>query len=219
MIKTEERCRDSIVQSDSSSKRYRAGAPIPRCERIESLPRRHYFGCGGVILACFDPRADGDPWDASPNPDHVYFSVTDLEATLKSARDAGAVILHPIETQPWGERSFYCTDPFGNKLCFVAADTPVYRRAAELGMSDRPTLRSRFALSRRKRISGAEPSRLHRDYIRIFANAEVYRLLDSIKMTASPGGSRLRNARGICRNAKTYRLASVSVPEVLSKLG
>ena len=86
-------------------------------------PGRHYFGCGGVILACFDPRADGDPWDASPNPDHVYFSVTDLEGTLRSARDAGAVILRPIETQPWGERSFYCTDPFGNKLCFVAADT------------------------------------------------------------------------------------------------
>jgi predicted enzyme related to lactoylglutathione lyase len=86
-------------------------------------PGRHYFGCGNVILACFDPRADGDPWDASPNPDHVYFSVTDLEGTLKSARDAGAVILRPIETQPWGERSFYCKDPFGNKLCFVAADT------------------------------------------------------------------------------------------------
>jgi predicted enzyme related to lactoylglutathione lyase len=59
----------------------------------------------------------------SPNPDHVYFSVTDLEGTLRSARDAGAVILRPIETQPWGERSFYCTDPFGNKLCFVPADT------------------------------------------------------------------------------------------------
>jgi uncharacterized glyoxalase superfamily protein PhnB len=33
--------------------------------------------------------------------------------------------LRPIETQPWGERSFYCKDPFGNKLCFVAADTLV----------------------------------------------------------------------------------------------
>jgi predicted enzyme related to lactoylglutathione lyase len=86
-------------------------------------PGRHYFRCGDVILACFDPRADGDPWEASPNPDYVYFSVTDLEGTLGSARDAGAVILRPIETQPWGERSFYCKDPFGNKLCFVAANT------------------------------------------------------------------------------------------------
>jgi predicted enzyme related to lactoylglutathione lyase len=86
-------------------------------------PGRHYFGCGGVILACFDPRADGDSWDASPNPDHVYFSVPDLESILRSASDAGAHISRPIETQPWGERSFYCTDPFGNKLCFVAADT------------------------------------------------------------------------------------------------
>jgi hypothetical protein len=28
-------------------------------------PGRHYFACGPVILACFDPRADGDPWDAT----------------------------------------------------------------------------------------------------------------------------------------------------------
>ena len=24
-------------------------------------PGRHYFDCGQCILACFDPRADGDP--------------------------------------------------------------------------------------------------------------------------------------------------------------
>ncbi len=86
-------------------------------------PGRHYFGCGGVLLACFDPRADGDPWDATPNPDHIYFSVDDLEAALNRAVAAGATISRPIETQPWGERSFYCADPFGNKLCFVDART------------------------------------------------------------------------------------------------
>jgi predicted enzyme related to lactoylglutathione lyase len=86
-------------------------------------PGRHYFGCGGVILACFDPRADGDPWDARPNPDHIYFSVDDLEHALSRARAAGARISMPIETKPWGERSFYCEDPFGNKLCFVDATT------------------------------------------------------------------------------------------------
>jgi predicted enzyme related to lactoylglutathione lyase len=86
---------------------------------VQVSPGRHYFGCGGVILACFDPRADGDAWDAKPNPDHVYFAVPDLEAAVRRAEGAGAAIVKPIETQPWGERSFYCTDPFGNKLCFV----------------------------------------------------------------------------------------------------
>ena len=80
---------------------------------------RHYFGCEGVILACFDPRADGDDWDAKPNPDHVYFSDADLDAAFHRAQEAGATISRPIETQPWGERSFYCADPFGNKLCVV----------------------------------------------------------------------------------------------------
>jgi predicted enzyme related to lactoylglutathione lyase len=83
-------------------------------------PGRHYFECGSVILACFDPRADGDAWDARPNPDHVYFAVDDLDTYYRrvSGRPDGS-ILRPIETQPWGERSFYCADPFGNKLCFV----------------------------------------------------------------------------------------------------
>jgi predicted enzyme related to lactoylglutathione lyase len=83
-------------------------------------PGRHYFDCGGTILACFDPRADGDPWDAKPNPDHVYFAVDDLEGyQVRASTQASGSILRPIETQPWGERSFYCSDPFGNKLCFV----------------------------------------------------------------------------------------------------
>jgi predicted enzyme related to lactoylglutathione lyase len=87
-------------------------------------PGRHYFGCGTVILACFDPRADGDSWDAKPNPGHLYFAVDDLEEYFRRVSGLSASsILRPIETQPWGERSFYCADPFGNKLCFVEEHT------------------------------------------------------------------------------------------------
>jgi uncharacterized glyoxalase superfamily protein PhnB len=92
-------------------------------EGVRVSPGRHYFGCGGTILACFDPKADGDPWDATPNPDHLYFAVDDLQSAFDRATRGGAVILRPIETQPWGERSFYCADPFGNKLCFVERGT------------------------------------------------------------------------------------------------
>ena len=31
--------------------------------------------------------------------------------------------LGQIAKRPWGEESFYVSDPFGNPLCFVAADT------------------------------------------------------------------------------------------------
>lgn len=87
-------------------------------------PGRHYFDCGGTILACFDPRADGDAWDATPNPDHLYFAVVDLEAyQTRVGQQPNGAILRPIATQPWGERSFYCVDPFGNKLCFVDEGT------------------------------------------------------------------------------------------------
>lgn len=94
---------------------------------------RHYFDCGGVILACYDPRADGDERDATPNPEPLYLAVGDLEATFHRARDAGAELpdvvvpdvgpLGAIADRPWGERSFYASDPFGNPLCFVAEGT------------------------------------------------------------------------------------------------
>ena len=96
-------------------------------------PGRHYFECGGTILACFDPKADGDGYAARPNPECLYLAVADLEATLAACRSAGAAFpegsppgvgpLASIEDRPWGERSFYAADPFGNPLCFVEEDT------------------------------------------------------------------------------------------------
>ncbi|HEX9732578.1 MAG TPA: VOC family protein [Thermoanaerobaculia bacterium] len=95
-------------------------------------PGRHYFDCDGVILACFDPRADGDGYQPRPNPEWLYFAVDDLEATYAACRDAGAELSREdvhgepageIVTRPWGERSFYALDPFGNRICFVDRTT------------------------------------------------------------------------------------------------
>jgi catechol 2,3-dioxygenase-like lactoylglutathione lyase family enzyme len=86
-------------------------------------PGRHYFQCGGAILACFDPRRDGDSFDLPPNPDHIYFSVRYLNIVFRRALVLGAIILDEIKTRPWGETSFYMKDPFGNKICFVEEGT------------------------------------------------------------------------------------------------
>lgn len=83
-------------------------------------PGRHYFDCGGTILAFFDPRADGDEFDARPNQEHIYFAVEDLDATFERARSLSCQrIDEQIKIQPWGERCFYAADPFGNPVCFV----------------------------------------------------------------------------------------------------
>ena len=93
-------------------------------------PGRHYFDCEGTILACFDPQADGDGYSAKPNPELLYFAVSDLPATHAACRAAGAAFstesppgvgpLGEIAKRPWGEESFYANDPFGNPLCFVS---------------------------------------------------------------------------------------------------
>ena len=89
-------------------------------ERVS--PGRHYFDCEGVILACFDPRADGDDFDAVPNPGHIYLTMDDLEATHARAMELNCPV-SSIKRQAWGERSFYTEDPFGNPLCFVERTT------------------------------------------------------------------------------------------------
>lgn len=94
---------------------------------------RHYFDCDGLTIACFDPVADGDDYAPSPFSEPVYFAVDDLDAVYANVNAAGATfspeeipgvgVLGKIETRPWGERSFYASDPFGNPLCFVSSDT------------------------------------------------------------------------------------------------
>ena len=93
-------------------------------------PGRHYFRCGDVTLAIYSPRGDGDPREPRPNFDHVYFAVDDLEAVFQQAEKTGGLSVETgdgnlpmgqIATRPWGERSFYMHDPFGNPICFVDA--------------------------------------------------------------------------------------------------
>ena len=91
-------------------------------------PGRHYFRCGEVTLAVYDPAADGDARTPRPNFDHVYFAVDDLETVFARAQRLGGLSkevgdgglpLGEIARRPWGERSCYLQDPFGNPLCFV----------------------------------------------------------------------------------------------------
>jgi catechol 2,3-dioxygenase-like lactoylglutathione lyase family enzyme len=102
------------------------GAPGKRVS-----PGRHYFDCDGTILACFDPAADGDGYTASPLSEPVYVAVDDLEAAYEACREAGAHFssetthgpMGEIAVRPWGEESFYASDPFGNPLCLVRRGT------------------------------------------------------------------------------------------------
>jgi len=90
---------------------------------------RHYFDCGGVILAVLDTSTGG----AAPKPGakSLYFAVADLDAAHARAKALGALAKYevhgapagePLE-RPWGERSFYVTDPWGNELCFCQEGT------------------------------------------------------------------------------------------------
>lgn len=88
---------------------------------------RCYFKAGDVILALLDPGADAP----LPNVEYVYFAVDDLDALHARTRTLGALssgTVHgdpagEIVARPWGERSFYARDPWGNHLCFVDSRT------------------------------------------------------------------------------------------------
>ena len=90
---------------------------------------RHYFDCGGVILAILDPTQGGIK--AKPIPEYVYFSVKNLKQVHERAKKLGCLSKDDVHGEsaaeiikrPWGEKSFYVEDPFGNGLCFVDEKT------------------------------------------------------------------------------------------------
>lgn len=96
-------------------------------------PGRRYFNCGDVILACYDAQADGDDKRPLPLSEPLYFSVPDLDEAYQRCLQHGALFsdeapadvgpLGQIAWRPWGEQSFYVSDPFGNALCFVSRET------------------------------------------------------------------------------------------------
>lgn len=88
---------------------------------------RHYFDCGGTVLALYCSAGDGDgpadPTRYQPGQ-FFYFSVPDLAVTHAAAVRLGfAVEPGGIRSMPWGETLFWATDPFGNPVSFVAAGT------------------------------------------------------------------------------------------------
>ena len=85
---------------------------------------RYYFACGPVILALLGQQK-------APVPEYIYFSVSNLEEIHARARELGCLSTESVHgasaaemiVRPWGERSFYAFDPFGNGLCFVDETT------------------------------------------------------------------------------------------------
>ncbi|NJC72202.1 VOC family protein [Planosporangium thailandense] len=90
---------------------------------------RHYFNCGGVILEILDVTSGG--MKPTPGPKSIYFAVDDLAGVHARAKELDALAPFDVHGQPagdmierpWGERSFYVTDPWGNELCFVVDGT------------------------------------------------------------------------------------------------
>jgi predicted enzyme related to lactoylglutathione lyase len=89
---------------------------------------RCYFECGTVTLSVIDVSSVGSPHTAAKA---LYFTVKDLEAAFARAKELRCLSQESVHdapgggivVRPWGERSFYALDPWGNPLCFVEEGT------------------------------------------------------------------------------------------------
>ncbi len=94
-------------------------------QRRGQAGQRFYINAGPVA---FQVVASANPHTAAKA---LYFATTDLDAVHARAAAFNALSdesVHDlrggdISVKPWGERSFYANDPWGNPLCFVEAGT------------------------------------------------------------------------------------------------
>jgi catechol 2,3-dioxygenase-like lactoylglutathione lyase family enzyme len=90
--------------------------------------RRCDFDCGPVTLQVLDVSSTGQPHPAAKS---LYFTVENLEAAFDRAKTLNCLSREDVHDEPaggivvrpWGERSFYAEDPWGNPLCFVEDGT------------------------------------------------------------------------------------------------
>ena len=103
-------------------------------DRGRRIPRgsRHYIDCGPVILALVDVNGENiHGLQPKSLPDYIYFAVSDVDAFHERARELNCLSTEDVHgdsggdvvRRPWGERSFYAHDPWGNGLCFVDENT------------------------------------------------------------------------------------------------
>jgi predicted enzyme related to lactoylglutathione lyase len=87
--------------------------------------RRFYIDAGPVA---FQVVTSPSPHTAAKA---LYFATADLDAVHARAASLNCLsseMVHglrggDVSVKPWGERSFYANDPWGNPLCFVEAGT------------------------------------------------------------------------------------------------
>ena len=86
---------------------------------------RVYYECGPATLQVVQVKS---PHTAAKA---LYFTVNDLDAIFERAKELGSLSAETVHdapgggivVRPWGERSFYSEDPWGNPLCFVEEGT------------------------------------------------------------------------------------------------
>lgn len=91
----------------------------------EQAGHRFYINAGPVA---FQVVVSSNPQTAAKA---LYFTTADLDAVHARAASLNCLskeLVHglksgDINVKPWGERSFYVDDPWGNPLCFVEAGT------------------------------------------------------------------------------------------------
>jgi catechol 2,3-dioxygenase-like lactoylglutathione lyase family enzyme len=128
-------------------------------------PGRVYFDCGPVILGLLD-YSERPASERSMPTEALYLSVRDLEAVHRRAKRLRCLsqeLLHGdpqspmggIAVRPWGERSFYVTDPAGNPLCFVETGTEFTGTPAQIAHLGSPTHGARSRRTRPPRPPAA----------------------------------------------------------------
>ena len=103
---------------------------------------RHYFRCGSVILACYDPWADGDDpaggWKLHPHQ-VLSLAVDDLEATLTHLRTLqGAHIDSEIEITSVGRAELLCPRSVRQPALLRRSHNHLHGRGARAGVAPCP---------------------------------------------------------------------------------
>ncbi|HUP91243.1 MAG TPA: ankyrin repeat domain-containing protein [Solimonas sp.] len=185
----------------------------------------HSFQLGAMVLACYDPEADGDPpLPALQAPIYLGFDDLPVQMHLRAQHLGARHVDAQISKLPSGEMGFAMRDPFGNALCMVESRNIIWGQRHSARAQPAPVAKAPVLMFQQDFLNAVKGGEFARVKELVALDAELANLSDHEGVSALLLAAYKRNERiatylmGLRESLSIWEAAAMGAIEPLRQL-